>query len=425
VLVPPLAGARSYTNQAEASFGVSHVVTLPLIIYRSLRQHALSTFVTAASIALACGLLMCVWMVKTQSQAAFTQTTTGFDAVLGARGSKLQLVLNAIFHLEASPGNLAASDYEAVRRMPMIKTAIPIAVGDNLRGYRLVGTVPELFNVEYSPGKKFAVQPGGKIFAVGEKQAVAGSFAAERLGLKVGDKFRPFHGLAFDPSAEHPDDFVVTGILQPTNTPVDRVIWIPLAGLQKMGGHDPKFASDVSAVLIQLRAASAGFMLDTMINKQGNKMTFAYPVGAIIAELFGKIAWFDQVLTLVAYLVALVAAGSVLASIYNSMSARRRDLAILRALGARRRTIFGAVLAEAAAIGAIGAIAGYAIYFGLFAGVANIVRTQTGVVLDITARHPVLWICPIGMVALCALGGIVPALKAYRTPVAETLAPVS
>jgi putative ABC transport system permease protein len=166
-------------------------------------------------------------------------------------------------------------------------------------------------------------------------------------------------------------------------------------------------------------------MLDTMINKQGNKMTFAYPLGAIIAELFGKIAWFDQVLTLVAYLVALVAAGSVLASIYNSMNARRRDLAILRALGARRRTIFGAVLAEAACIGVLGAAAGFAVYFGLFAGVAGIVRAQTGVVLNLAALHPVLWLCPIAMTALCALGGVVPALKAYRTPVAETLAPVS
>ncbi|MEI6463667.1 MAG: FtsX-like permease family protein [Verrucomicrobiota bacterium] len=401
-------------------------MTLPLIIYRSLRQHALSTLITAGSIALACGLLMCVWMVKTQSQTAFTQTTTGFDAVLGARGSKLQLVLNAIFHLEASPGNLSAADFESVKRMPMIKTAIPIAVGDNLRGYRLVGTVPELFTgVEYAPGKKFALRSGGKIFSPEAKEAVAGSFAAERLGLKVGDKFRPFHGLAFDPSNEHADDFVITGILEPSNTPVDRVIWIPLRGLQTMSGHDAKLATDVSAVLLQLRAPTAGFMLDTMINKQGNKMTFAYPLGAIIAELFGKISWFDQVLTLVAYLVALVAAASVLTSIYNSMSARRRDLAILRALGARRRTIFGAVLAEAACIGVLGAAAGFVVYFGLFAGVASLVRAQTGVVLNLTAVHPVLWLCPLAMTLLCALGGIVPALKAYRTPVAETLAPVS
>lgn len=400
-------------------------MTLPLIIYRSLRQHALSTLVTASGIALASGLLMCVWMVKTQAQATFTQTTSGFDAVLGARGSKLQLVLNAIFHLEASPGNVAAADYEMVRKHPLIKTAIPIAVGDNLRGFRLVGTAPELFDVQYAPGKKFTVRAGGRVFAGDAKEAVAGSFAAQRLGLKVGDKFRPFHGLAFDPKAEHADDFVVTGILEPTNTPIDRVVWLPLRGLQTMSGHDPKAATDVSAVLLQLRTPMAGLQMDMMYNKQGNRLTFAYPVGAIVAELFGKISWFDQVLALVAYLVALVAAGSVLASIYNSMSARRRDLAILRALGAKRRTIFGAVLSEAACIGALGAVVGFAVYFGLFIGVANIIRAQTGVVLDVTAYHPVLWISPVAMVALCALGGVVPALKAYRTPVAETLAPSS
>jgi len=403
-------------------------VTLPLIIYRSLRQHALSTAITAGSIALASGLLMCVWMVKTQSQTVFTQTNAGFDAVLGARGSKLQLVLNAIFHLEASPGNLPYADYEMIKRHPAVRTAIPIAVGDNLRGYRLVGTLPELFaTVEYAPGKKFAVQPGGRIFsgAADAKEAVAGAFAAQRLGLKAGDTFHPFHGLAFDANNQHPDTFTVTGILAPTNTPADRVVWIPLRGLQTMSGHDPRAATDISAVLVQLRSPAMGPMLDLMYNKQGNRLTFAWPVAAIIAELFGKISWFDQVLTLVAYLVALVAAGSVLASIYNSMSARRRDLAILRALGARRRTIFGAVVAEAACIGALGAVVGYAVYFALLAGVANLIRAQTGVVLELGAWHAVLWICPVAMIALCALGGVVPAFKAYRTPVAETLAPVS
>jgi putative ABC transport system permease protein len=401
-------------------------MTLPLIIYRSLRQHLLSTLVTATGIALACGLLMCVWMVKTQSQTVFTQTNAGFDAVLGARGSKLQLVLNAIFHLEASPGNLAWADYEMIKRHPLVKTAIPLAVGDNLRGFRLAGTVPELFeSVEYAPGKKYALEPGGKLFGAEAKEAVAGAFAAQRLGLKVGDTFHPFHGLAYDANSSHPELYTITGILEPTNTPADRVVWIPIKGLQTLTGHDPKAATDISAVLVQLRTPMAGLLLDTLYNKQGNRLTFAYPVGAIIAELFGKIAWFDQVLTLVAYLVALVAAGSVLASIYNSMSARRRDLAILRALGARRRTIFGAVVAEAAAIGVLGSAAGFAFYFGLMTGVSGVIRAQTGVVLTVTARHPVLWICPLGMIALCALGGVIPALKAYRTPVAETLAPVS
>ena len=403
-------------------------MTLPLIIYRSLRQHALSTVVTAGSIALACGLLMSVWTVKTQSQAAFASTGSAFDAVLGARGSKLQLVLNAIFHLEASPGNLAYSDYLFIKRHPAVKTAIPIAVGDNLRGYRLVGTLPELFtDVELAPGKKITVQAGGRFFSAdpAAKEAVAGSFAAEKLGLKPGDTFHPFHGLTYDEKNQHAETYTVAGVLAPTNTPMDRVIWIPLRGLQTMSGHDPRAATDVSAVLVQLRAPTAGFMLDLMYNKQGNRLTFAYPVGTIIAELFSKISWFDRVLELVAYLVALVAAGSVLASIYNSMSARQRDLAILRALGARRRTIFGAVVSEAAVIGVLGALAGYVIYFVLLGVVAGIIRAQTGVVLEVWRWQPVLGLCPLAMVALCALGGVVPAFKAYRTPVAQTLAPVS
>lgn len=401
-------------------------MTLPLIVYRSLRQHALSTLVTAGSIALATGLLMVVWMVKVQSQKAFLETSTGFDAVLGARGSKLQLVLNSIFHLEASAGNLSAADYAQIKRHPAVKSAIPLALGDNYLGYRIVGTVEELFTqVDYSPGRKHAIQPGGRLFAGSAREAVAGSFVAKKLGLKVGDTFRPYHGLVFDPATQHEEVYTITGVLAPTSTPADKVLWIPLAGIQTMQGHDPKAATDVSAVLIQLRAPTAGFMLDLMYNRQGNRLTFAYPVAAIIADLFGKIGWFDRVLALVAYLVALVAAGSVLSSIYASMSARRRDLAILRALGARRRTVFGAVVAEAAVIGLIGAAAGFAVYLGLLAAVAGVIRAQTGVAIDVFAGHAVLWIGPAGMVALCALGGIVPAIKAYRVPVAETLAPTS
>jgi putative ABC transport system permease protein len=400
-------------------------MTLALIIFRSLRQHLLSTVITALSIALAGGLLMSVWTVKQQSQATFTQVNIGFDAVLGARGSKLQLVLNSIFHLEASQGNISQADYDYVRRLPVVKLAIPIAVGDNLRGFRIVGTIPELFTtVEYAPGRRFSLS-AGRLFDPAAKEAVLGDFAAEKLGLKVGDTFHPFHGLSFDPRAQHADVYTVTGILAPSNTPADKVVWIPLHGLQTMSGHDPAAATDVSAVLIQLRAPSAGFRLDMMYNKQGNRLTFAYPIGAIMADLFSKISWFDQVLTLVAYLVALVSAGGVLVAIYNSMSARSRDIAILRALGARRRTIFSAVVLEAAAIGLLGMIASFVAYFAIVSGVAALIRAQTGVLLNAWSYDPVMLWAPAGMIGLCALGGLVPAWKAYRTDVASNLAPVS
>lgn len=400
-------------------------MTLPLLIRRSLRQHAFSTTITAFAIALAGGLLMSVWVVKEQAQKTFTQVNTGFDAVLGARSSKLQLVLNAIFHLEASPGNVSAVDYEFIKKHPAVKLAIPIAVGDNLRGFRIVGTVPELFtDVEYTAGKKFMLD-AGRLFDPAGREAVLGSFAASKLGLHVGDEFHPFHGLAFDEKNQHAETYRVVGVLAPSNTPADKVVWIPLHGLQTMAGHDPKVATDVSAVLLQLRSPAAGFMLDMMYNKQGNRLTFAFPIGAIMAELFNKISWFDQVLALVAYLVAFVSAAGVLAAIYNSMAARRRDIAILRALGAGRLLLFSAIVLESAVIGALGMIAAFAIYAGIMAGVATVIRTQTGVMLETFRYNPVMLWAPLGMIGLCALCGLLPAWKAYRTDVAENLAPVS
>jgi putative ABC transport system permease protein len=396
------------------------------LIYRSLRQHALSTFVTAASIALAAGLLLTVWVVKTQSQAVFAATNSGFDAVLGARGSKLQLVLNAIFHLEASPGNIAATDYEMIRRHPAVKTAIPLALGDTVAGLRIAGTVEQLFNdIEPAPGKRYAFAPGGRNFKLGTEEAVVGSYAAKQLRWKVGSTFHPHHGLSAEAGEEHEEVYTVVGVLEPTNTPVDRVVWIPLEGVQTMSGHNPLAKTELSAVLLQLRAPTAGLMLNNQLNAAGGKLTFAYPIGAIVADLFNKISWVDQVLTLIAWLVAAVASASVLVSIYNSMSARARDLAILRALGARRRTIFGAVVGEAAAIGVLGAAAGFAVFAVVATGVTGIIQAQTGVVLEPLKWNPVFWWGPATFVGLCVLGGIVPALKAYRVPVAETIAPVS
>ncbi len=401
-------------------------MTILRIVFKSLRQHALSTCVTAASIALAGGLLMAVWVVKSESQKTFTGVTGGFDAVLGARSSQLQLVLNSIFHLEASPGNLANADYLDIKKDTRVALAVPIAVGDNYHGYRLVGTTLEMLTaVEFAPGKKFTVQKPGRVFDPALREAVVGSFAAKKLGLKYGDKFQPYHGLIFNEKDQHPETYVVVGVLEPSNTPADRVIWIPVEGLQKMGGHDPKTASDVSAVLVKLRSPIAGKQLELMYNKQGNRLTFAWPIAQIIAQLFDKISWMDRVLALIAYLVALVATGSVLASIYNSMNERRREIAILRALGARRGTIFTAVVLESAAISAIGMAVAFVIYGVIVTVVAAVIRAQTGVVIDPLTLHPVLALAPAGMIALGALAGIVPAWKAYRTDVAENLVPVS
>lgn len=396
------------------------------IVFKSLRQHLLSTLVTACSIALAGGLLISVWVVKSQAQKTFTQVNGGFDAVLGARSSQLQLVLNSIFHLEASPGNIAWQDFLDIQGDPNVALAVPISVGDNYRGYRLVGTIPDMFtNNPYAPGQTYQVENGGNFFLPGYQEAVVGSFVAQQLKLKPGDEFHPYHGLTFDEEEAHEESYTVVGILKPSNTPADRVIWIPLEGLQNMSGHTEKASTEVSAVLLKFKSPIAGKLLQMKINQQENRLTLAWPISSIMAQLLDKVSWFDRVLALVAYLVAVVAAASILASIYNSMNERRREIAILRALGAKRRTIFLSVVLEAMTISALGMCIAFAIYAAVLNIVAQIIRTQTGVVLDPFAFHPVMILAPLGIIGLSALAGIVPAFKAYRTDVAANLVPNS
>jgi len=414
---------------------------LVLIVSRSLRQHALSTLVTVASVALACGLVMAVFAVRKQTNEAFIASSVGYDAVLGARGSQLQLILNTVFHLETSPGNIPWSIYLAVKKDPKVALAVPYAVGDNYRGFRIVGTTEEIFTkFEYQSGKKFAFADG-KPFDIQRREAVIGSFVAQRTGLQVGDIINPYHGITYDEKMKHDEEYVITGVLAPSNTPSDRVIWIPIEGIFRMGGHVlraggsefeakpgveiPDESKEVSSVMLKFHSPQAGIALDQLINKQGKVATLAWPIERVLLDLFDKIGWMDRVLALVAYLTVFVAAGSILASVYNTMNERRREFAIMRALGARRNTVFSAIVFEAATIAALGSLAGFAVYAVIVGVAASIIRAQTGVVLEVLQWHTVLAAAPAGMILLGALAGVVPAVKAYRTDVAENLSPLS
>ena len=417
-------------------------IGLFFIVQRSLRQHALSTLITTLSIALGAGLVMAVTAIRAQSVSAFTGGPIGFDAVLGARGSPLQLVLNTVFHLETSPGNIPWAMYQAMDNDPRVELAIPYALGDNYYGFRIVGTTTALFTeFEYRKGVRFRAQGEGRFFDPSQQEAVIGSYAAQKLGLKVGDGFNPYHGLVFDESMRHDERYIVVGVLEPTNSPSDRVIWIPIEGVYRLEGHVlrgsgedyvaqrgeeiPDAHKEVSAVMLKFRNPQIGFVLDATINKQGKVATLAWPIGAVMAGLFDKIGWMNEILALVSYLVVLVAAGSILASIYNSINERRREFAILRSLGARRRTVFSVIVLEAASLAALGVIIGFIVYGGIFTSASAIVRAQTGIVLDLLKFHSVFVVSPICVILLGVVAGIIPAFKAYQTDVATNLAPIS
>lgn len=407
------------------------IAALFLIVRRSLRQHALSTAITMMSVGLASGLVMAVFAVNEQTYQAFTGGSVGFDAVLGARGSQLQLVLNSVFHLETSPGNLPWNLYTTVKADPRVQLAVPYAVGDNYKGFRVVGTTEELFG-------SMKLRPGGRVFDAKRREALIGSTVALKTGLRVGAHFNPSHGVAEGPGDhEHEDEYVVVGVVEATNSPSDRVLWIPIEGVFRMEGHVLRGTGEehvakagepigdehkeVSAVMLKFRHPQAGMKFDQTVNKQGKVATLAWPIGAVMADLFDKIGWVNRILGLVAYLVVVVAAGSILASLYNTMNERRREFAILRALGAKRSTVFSAIVLESTSIAVLGGLVGYLVYGAIVFSAAAVIRQQTGVVLDPFQLHPAQGWTFLGMIAIGAAAGVAPALKAYATDVASNL----
>lgn len=421
---------------------MTRVGVLKMMVARSLRQHALSTFVTVLSVALASGLVLAIYAIQAQAKEAFTGGASDFDAVLGARGSPLQLVLNSVFHLETSPGNIPWTLYESVKKDSRVALAVPYAVGDNYLGFRIVGTTREAFP-KREVGDGGALAGGvGRVFDESRREAVIGSFVAQRTGLTINSHFNAFHGVVYDPKMKHEEEFTVVGVRAPTNTPADRVVWIPIEGVFRMKGHVlrgdekttyvpkdteeiPDTSKEVSAVMLKLKTQESGFFLDQQINKQGKVATLAWPIATVMADLFDKMGWVYMILAVVADLVCVVAAASILASIYNTINERRREFAILRALGARRGTVFSAIVAESAAISAIGALAGFVVYGVIMTVAAAVVRHETGVVVDTFKFHPVLVVAPLAMTLLGGLCGLVPAFKAYRTDVASNLVPAS
>lgn len=414
------------------------------IVRRSLRQHAVSTAITALSVALACGLVMSVFSIAQQTREAFTGGDVGFDAVVGARGSKVQLVLNTVFHLETSPGNLPYSVYTSLKKDRRVDLAVPYALGDNYLGYRIIGTTTELFtDFEYRKGHKLTPRAPGRFFDPKLREAVVGATVARRTGLVEGKTFMPYHGLDYAPSAhQHPIEYLVVGVLEPTNSPTDRAIFIPIEGVWRMEGHSlvgkdgeeyvpqsgveiPDEYKEVSAVMLRLRGVASGFQMSNELNRRTRTITMAWPIADAMAELFDKIGWVVRVLELVAYIVVVVAAASILASLYNTMNERRREFAILRALGARRSTVFAVIVLEAGAIALLGSLGAFAVYGAIVSGAQYIILRETGVIIDVYAQHHVFWAAPLGMTVLGALSGLAPAIKAYRTDVAANLLPTS
>ena len=224
------------------------------IAWRSIQQRTLASSLTALSMALGVALVVAVLVIYGVVQTSFNRAAHGYDLIVGAKGGKLQLVLNTVFHLSQPIENVPWSYYKEFqpggRFASRVEFAIPYCLGDNYEGYRVVGTLPERFTkVEYAQGKHYEFSSGKNFTKDGFFDAVVGSVVARRTGLKVGDHFAPTHGLSSDKGDGHKhDDFHVVGILAPTGTPNDRAVFVNIEGFLLLDGHAKPVPKDEATV---------------------------------------------------------------------------------------------------------------------------------------------------------------------------------
>jgi len=444
----------------------------PRLVLRNLKRRPLATLLTTMSVSLGVALFAAVGNLREASESGFQRSAGLCDTLVGAKGSTLELTLNALYHMGQSQGNIPYSLYEDVRATPGVLWSVPLALGDSYRGYRIVGVTDDLFSrVQLSAAGREEAQEG-LTFAEGEGfvhtadhfahikedlaakeaeegaeehddhsghhhahdhdaelfQAVVGSRVAEETGLTLGAEFFPSHGVA-GASEEHQDaPAKVIGILEPTGTPLDRAIYLPIGAYYVMEGHEPKEgmveggARDPRGLSAVMLGTKAGFYRAGIYRNLNDRLDAmaVYP-SVEVRKLFEIVGTGDLVLRWISLLVVVVALLGVMVAIYNTMGARRKEFAILRALGARRRSLLGLVVSESALLGFFGGLLGLLLAGILVMLVGEQVRALTGVAVQAWPGLPELWLL-LAVTVAAAIAGLVPAMAAYRTETAHALA---
>jgi putative ABC transport system permease protein len=429
-------------------------VNIIKIVVRNVKRRRLSTSLTAASVALGVALFVAIGVLRQASEQGFQRTAGICDTIVGAKGDSLQLSLNTLYHMGFSTGNISLASFNEIRNQEGVSWAAPIALGDSYRSHRIVGVSSEFFeqvkiagsgNLSFSEGRSFDfsteqfVEEHEHLF--GEQQAghdheddehfsyqaVIGANVATKLLLKVGDKIVPTHGV--EKSTERHDDAAseIVGILAATGTPIDRAIYIPIIAYYKMEGHatdheaeleGTRDARGISAIMLSTKSGYYRQQIYRNINNRLDAMA-VFP-SIEMRKLFKLIGSGDIVLRIISLLVVVVALIGVLVSLYNAMGARRKEFAILRALGASRRSIITIVSLESAVIAFMGAVFGVLLASLAALVLATELHKFSGVTINVSLGVEEIYLIVIVTLA-GALAGLIPALEAYRTEAAKQL----
>lgn len=444
------------------------------IVFKNLKKRSLSTILTITSVVLGVAMIIAITVIQAETEKSFSQTSVGYDLILAAKGSQLQTTLNALYHLETSTGIIPYDLYEIAKRDPRVSKAFPLYVGDSYRGNRVIGTSYDfLTDAQPRTGQNFSFMSGVNFEE--PLQAVLGYDVARRTGLGIGDQIQITHGLAeVAPGAEpHIHDnapVTIVGILNRSGTANDRVIFTDLYTTHAL--HDPSFhiedfedehsehahdhdhahesdeitdlrdvitLKELDALLVKMVDPAAALQLSGMINyptpanpllarnmmrdpffRYKDQIMAVIPAMQIMA-LMSIVGNAEVVLKYVAWFVIVVALFGLLIAIYNTMEDRKRDIAVMRALGASKRHIFSIIVLEAITICTLGGILGLLGGHTIVSMVTPHLAQVAGIVISSFEINSSQLYYILFVIALGAVAGLIPAFKAYRTDAVRNL----
>lgn len=398
---------------------------------RALKNRLLTGVLCLFSIALSVALFLGIERVRTGARDGFTNTISKTDLIVGARGGALQLMLYSVFHMGNASNNIRYASFERWADHPMVAWTIPFSLGDSYQGHRVVGTNEDFFEHYRFRGEQKIQLLEGEIFN-GIFDVVVGHDVAKKFQLKLGSKLTLAHGVSNKAILEHENTpFTVVGIMKPTATPVDRALYISLYGMEAMHmgwetgmPDESKLASpetlseeemeikQVTSFLLGAKNRIQTLRLRSAISQDPAEPLMAIIPGLTLQELWQSLGHVENILILVSFCVLIVGVFGILIALYTSLQERRKEMAILRSMGASLGQITSLLVTEAMILVGLGSVLGVVLlYVGMFA-LRPYLESQFSLYLPIQALSQKEWIMLAIVWGAGLVAGIIPALKA-------------
>lgn len=406
----------------------------------SLWNRRATAILTVFMVALSLCMLLTVDRVRHDTRSSFANTLSGTDLIVGGRTGGLNLLLYTVFRIGNATNNISWQTYEDIRANDAVAWTVPISLGDSHRGYRVLGTTNDYFeHYQYGRQQSLVLREGRAFEGVFE--VVLGANVADVLGYELGQEIVVSHGLGRTSFENHDDKpFTVTGILEPTGTPVDRTVHVPLEGITAMHidwqagikvpglsiGAEQALEQDltpdsITATLVGMASRVQTFQFQRRINEYRQEPLSAIIPGATLQQLWQMIAIAENALIAVSAMVVVTGMLGMVTVILAGLNERRREMAILRALGARPPHILGLLMLESGLYGLIGLALGLMVHWGLMAVAGLWVQPAYGIQLTVGWPDPALMSALAVFLVLSVLVGLIPGWKAYRQSLSDGL----